>query len=94
MKAKTLKTKIKDLPITGAAAGFIRQLAGADAQIYRDAHRCLANFKEDAGHVGAPDTRQAITYCAKQQMIIDDFIEKFGDLTVEEFLNLKKESKK
>ena len=90
MKAKTLKTKIKDLPITGSAAGFIRQLAGADAQIYRDSHRCLANFKEDAGHAGAPDTRQAAIHCAKQKIIVDKFIKKFGDLTVEEFLNLKK----
>lgn len=39
MKAKTLKTKIKDLPTSGSAAGFIRQLAGVDAQMYRDAHR-------------------------------------------------------
>ena len=91
MKAKTLKTKIKDLPITGSAAGFIRQLAGADAQIYRDSHRCLANLKEDAGHVGAPDTRQAVIHCAKQRIIINEFVEKFGDLTVEEFFNLKKE---
>ena len=90
MKAKTLRTKIKDLPTTGSAAGFIRQLAGADAQIYRDSHRCLANFKEDAGHAGAPDTRQAVIHCAKQKIIVDKFIEKFGDLTVEEFLNLKK----
>ena len=90
MKAKTLKTKIKDLPTTGGAAGFIRQLAGANAQIYRDSHRCLVNFKEDAGHAGAPDTRQAIIHCAKQRIIINEFVEKFGDLTVEEFLNLKK----
>ena len=90
MKAKTLKTKIKDLPTTGSAAGFIRQLAGADAQIYRDSHRCLANLKEDAGHAGAPDTRQAAIYCSRQQIIIDEFIKKFGDLKVEEFLNLKK----
>ena len=90
MKAKTLKTTIKDLPTTGSAAGFIRQLAGVDAQIYRDSHRCLANFKEDAGHIGAPDTRQAVIYCARQRIIINEFVEKFGDLTVEEFLNLKK----
>ena len=90
MKAKTLKTKIKDLPTTGSAAGFIRQLAGADAQIYRDSHRCLASLKEDAGHAGAPDTRQAVIHCTKQRIIIDEFIENFGDLTVEEFLNLKK----
>ena len=93
MKAKTLKTKIKDLPTTGSAAGFIRQLAGADAQIYGDSHRCLANLKEDAGHAGAPDTRQAAIYCSQQQIIIDEFIKKFGDLTVEDFFNLKKESK-
>ena len=91
MKTKTLKTKIKDLPTTGSAAGFIRQLAGADAQIYRDSHRCLASFKEDAGHAGAPDTRQAVIHCSQQQMVINKFVEKFGDLTVEEYLNLKKE---
>ena len=90
MKTKTLKTKIKDLTTTGSAAGFIRQLAGADAKIYRDSHRCLANFKEDAGHVGAPDTRQALIYCSQQKIIVEKFVEEFGDLTVEEFLNLKK----
>ena len=90
MKAKTLKTKIKDLTTTGSAAGFIRQLAGADAKIYRDSHRCLANLKEDAGHVGAPDTRQAVIYFSQQKIIVEKFVEEFGDLTVEEFLNLKK----
>lgn len=90
MKTKTLKTKIKNLPTTGSASGFIRQLAGVDAQMYRDAHRCLTNFKEDAGHAGAPDTESATSLCAWQQKIINEFVENFGDLTVEEFLNLKK----
>jgi hypothetical protein len=90
MKAKTLKTKIKDLPTSGSAAGFIRQLAGVDAQMYRDAHRCLTNFKEDAGYIGAPDVKQAVIHRLRQRQIVNEFVEEFGDLTVEEFLNLKK----
>ena len=39
MKTKTLNTKIKELSTTGSACGFIRQLAGVDAQKYRDSHR-------------------------------------------------------
>lgn len=89
MKIKTLKTKIKDLPTTGPAAGFVRQLAGASNQKFRDAHRCLVNFKEDAGSSAAPDTRQAIIHCGEQRKIVDKFVENFGDLTVEQFLNKK-----
>lgn len=82
MKEKTLKTKIRDLPTAGNASGFVRQLAGVSGQKYRDAHRCLANAKE--GDV--VDVQTASAHTAEQAAVVADFIKKFGDSTVAEFL--------
>ncbi len=82
MKEKTLKTKIKDLPKTGNACGFIRQLAGVSAQKYRDAHRARQNEKEgDCINMTINDR-----LIKNQSDVVSAFVEKFGEMTVEEYL--------
>lgn len=84
MKEKTLKTKIKDLPTTGNACGFIRQLAGVSAQKYRDAHRARQNEKE-GDSINMTINNRLIK---NQSDAVAAFVEKFGEMTVEEFLNV------
>ena len=84
MKEKTLKTKIKDLPTTGNACGFVRQLAGVAAQKYRDAHRARQNEKE--GDIIDMTINNRLI--KSQSDVVAVFIEKFGEMTVEEFLNV------
>ena len=83
MKEKTLKTKIKNLPTTGNACGFIRQLANVAAQKYRDAHRARQNEKE-GDCINMTVNNRLIT---SQADAVAAFVEKFGEMTVEEFLN-------
>lgn len=84
MKKATLNTLIKNLPTTGDKSGFIRQLAGVSAQKYRDAHRCMSNSRED-GDLG-PDTKMATKHIAEQKYAVSAFVEKYGHMTVEEYL--------
>lgn len=85
MKEKTLKTKIKDLPTTGNACGFIRQLAGVSAQKYSDAHRARQNEKEG----------DCINMTINERLLknqadaVSAFVEKFGEMTVEEYMKEK-----
>lgn len=82
MKKSTLKTLIKNLPTTGNGCGLIRQLAGADAQKYRDATACL----HYAGMGEAVDTARAKTMLDERNATVAAFVEKYGEMTVEEFL--------
>lgn len=84
MREQTLKTLIKDLPTTGNACGFIRQLAGVSAQKYRDAHRARQNEKE--GDIIDMTINNRLI--KSQSDSVSAFIEKFGEMTVEEFLNV------
>lgn len=88
MKTKTLNTQIKNLPTTGSPCGFIRQLAGVDAQKYRDAHRCTMNAREDVAagfaHL-AGNTKNAEGLIGVQKSAVADFVKKFGELTVREY---------
>lgn len=89
MKTKTLNTKIKELPTTGSACGFIRQLAGVDAQKYRDAHRCTMNAREDVAagfaHL-AGNIQNAESLIIVQKSAVADFVKNFGEMTVREYL--------
>lgn len=82
MKEKTLNTKISDLPTTGNASGFIRQLAGVSGQKYRDAHRCRANAAEGDN----VDLQTANRHVNEQRAAVESFRAKFGEMTVGEFL--------
>lgn len=82
MKESTLKMKIKDLPTTGNACGFIRELAGVNGQKYRDAHRACANAKEG----DAVDLRTANRHRNKQREAVEAFRAKYGEMTVGEYL--------
>ena len=86
MKEKTLKTKIKDLPTTGNACCLIRQLAGVSGQKYRDAHRAFQNAKEG----DAVDLSAANRHRNKQREAVEAFRSKFGEMTVEEYLEKTK----
>lgn len=82
MKEKTLQTKIKDLPTTGSACGFIRELAGVSGQKYRDAHRAYQNAKE-GDSVGLEAARK---HCNAQRDAVEAFRAKYGEMTVGEYL--------
>lgn len=84
MKKSTLKTLIKNLPTNGNCSGLIRQLAGADAQKYRDATACL----HYAGMGEAVDTARAKKALDERNAIVAAFVEKYGEMTVERFINL------
>ena len=83
MKEKTLQTKIKDLPTTGNFCCLIRQLAGVSGQKYSDAHRCRANAAEGDN----VDLNTANRHVAEQRAAVEAFREKFGEMTVGEYLN-------
>lgn len=82
MKKSTLKTLIKNLPTTGNCCGFIRQLAGANAQKYSDATACMMYAKNGE----SVDTMAAKKHLAERDNIVAAFVEKYGDMTVEEYL--------
>lgn len=82
MKESTLKTKINDLPTTGNACCLIRQLAGVSGQKYRDAHRCRANAAEGDN----VDLKTANRHVNEQRAAVESFREKYGEMTVVEFL--------
>lgn len=86
MKKETLNTLIKDLPTTGNACGFIRQLAGVSGQKYRDAHRARQNAKEG----DAVDLRAANRHCREQADAVAAFVSQYGNLTVGEYLEKNK----
>lgn len=90
MKTKTLNTLIKDLPTTGDACGFIRQLAGVDSQKYRDAHRCTMDAREDAAAGFIPNNivnaTKTINY---QKAAVVEFVKKYSKMTVREYFELK-----
>ena len=76
-----MKQKIKDLHI-----GFLRQLAGVSSQKYRDAHRCRANEKEG----DCVDTSAANRHIREQSEAVKAFVEKYGNLTLEEYYGQRK----
>ena len=82
MKEKTLKAKIKDLPTNGNACGFIRQLAGVSDQKHRDAHRARQNEKEG----DCINMKINESLIKNQADAVSAFVEKFGEMTVEEYL--------
>ena len=87
MKEKTLKTKIADLPTQGNFCCLIRQLAGVSGQKYRDAHRCRANAEEG----DSVDLNYADRHINQQREAVEAFRTKFGEMTVEEYLESKKD---
>lgn len=89
MKAKTLKMKIRDLSVTGNLCGLIRQLAGVSGQKYRDAHRAGANAKEG----DELDMESGAKQISAQHAAVEAFRAKYGDLTVGEYLETKKDGK-
>ena len=87
MKEKTLQMKIRDLATTGNLCGLIRQLAGVSGQKYRDAHRAGANAKEG----DALDMEFGAKHISAQRAAVEAFRAKYGDLTVGEYLEMKKD---